>query len=81
MSRMTDPHATRARAASRRGKTLLKGHTLVAEGMSFNADGSMKGYGWDRVGHAKCRCGVLSPELPSVTARKQWHREHKDSLR
>lgn len=29
------------------------------------------------IGHAVCRCGVLSPHLTAAKDRKAWHREHK----
>lgn len=28
-------------------------------------------------GHALCRCGALSPHLPSGYGRRRWHRQHK----
>lgn len=74
-------------------RSFLKGHGLIREGRpSFLSDLCSSGYchyylqrdyevgpAWD--GHARCSCGAVSPHLPTVAARKRWHREHKDALR
>lgn len=56
---------------------LVPGHTLRYEGNAYNPNGQMKYRFNDPVGHAKCSCGALSPELPSRAARKRWHKQHK----
>lgn len=57
----------------------VSGHELVDEGAPFSLDGWAY---WPRrgTGHGKCRCGLLSPELPSEAARKRWHRQHKEEV-
>lgn len=56
----------------------VSGHTLRDEGAVYTAEGhrrylqNLTGYG-----HGMCSCGALSPVLPSRSARKRWHREHK----
>lgn len=69
-----------------KGKTLLKGHTLISEGKARVDRSCMEceALGWiaRRKGHAKCSCGALSPHLPSKTKRQAWHREvHKEAIR
>lgn len=63
-----------------RANTRLSGHTLIAEGRPFTAEGQLYGAQW-RNGHAKCSCGALSEALPSQGKRQKWHREHKESIR
>lgn len=57
--------------STRKGKTLLKGHTLIGEGMVVDL--------YTRLGEGigGCSCGDRSPSLPSCAARKRWHAEHK----
>jgi hypothetical protein len=58
--------------------TRLAGHELRHEGRIYG------GYGVGYVngpGKTMCTCGARSPELPSTTARKRWHTEHKQALR
>ena len=59
-----------------KGKTLLKGHTLWAEG-----DAVGRHYSWSGLGCGSCSCGARSPELPSRAARRRWHAQHKDEIR
>jgi hypothetical protein len=68
------------------GKTLLKGHALRHEGHAwYDADGQYVGDYGRRVYsgnlRAKCSCGAVSEPNISTKAARQWHREHKDSLR
>lgn len=62
---------------SRKGKTRVKGHTLLFEGRAFNDEGYM-GYvragGW---GRAECSCGWLSDVRPNQAQRKLAHLTHK----
>jgi len=65
------------------GQTRSRGHALISEGAAHDAEGQrvgsfMKTGGF---GCAKCECGELSPELPSSNQRKDWHRDHKESIR
>lgn len=62
---------------SNRGKTLVKGHTLLFEG-SPCGDAFWKRSG---TGRGKCSCGIMSPLLPSNAARQRWHRQHKQEMR
>jgi hypothetical protein len=57
---------------SLKGKTLLKGHSLIREG---------KTYSGLKEGSARCECGQLSPTLPSTNARQLWHAAHKEEIR
>jgi hypothetical protein len=62
----------------------LSGHELEHEGAPFRGDGRKIRAGWGgtgSIGHGKCSCGALSPELTSGTQRKAWHRAHKDEIR
>ena len=59
---------------SRKGKTLVKGHTLLFEGRVS----TYHGYGTGP-GRGRCSCGAESETLPTTAARKRWHREHKDA--
>jgi hypothetical protein len=54
-----------------KGKTLLKGHALLFEGSALT---SPKGCGG-------CSCGAFSPKLPSNSARKEWHKRHKNIVK
>lgn len=66
---------------SARGKTLVKGHTLVREGKPFDADGKRIALMGDRrYGHGKCSCGALSVGLHSDARRKRWHAAHKAEI-
>jgi len=62
------------------GKTMVKGHGLIAEGMvAFDREGKAVSY-WRRgtnEAHAQCRCGELSPAGISMSAARKWHRQHK----
>jgi len=61
--------------------TRLVGHGLRNEGAAYDD----RGYPLDAGGYvvrsgpgrAKCECGELSEVLPSTSARKAWHRQHK----
>ena len=60
----------------------VPGHTLVGEGRGHDANGV---WSWDwgianGEGRGRCSCGALSPMLPTRTARKRWHREHKGEV-
>lgn len=65
---------------SQRGKTVLKGHSLLDEGAAYSIDGCRIWYTRGD-GHGKCSCGALSDPLPSNSQRKQWHRDHKELVR
>lgn len=57
------------------------GHALVREGVAHDDDGvPLRGLHIHTggTGRAKCSCGVLSDPLPSGSARKAWHRQHKE---
>jgi hypothetical protein len=58
-----------------KGKTLLKGHTLMDEGQPLGT-GRRSG---DGVGG--CSCGARSPVLFSNAARQRWHKDHKENQR
>ncbi len=58
---------------SMKGKTLVKGHTLIMEGQPC-------GYARNGPGQGACSCGLRSPELSSNAARKRWHKEHKKEV-
>jgi hypothetical protein len=61
---------------SMKGKTLVKGHTLLFEGQPW---GTMRRNG---VGPGKCSCGLYSDEgLISNAARKRWHTAHKEEIK
>ena len=73
---------------SRKGKTLVPGHSLRYEGRAhvspdcpdcFGPEGLA--FGNPRSGHASCRCGAYSPHLNNTAARKRWHAEHKEAAR
>jgi len=57
---------------SLKGKTLLKGHTLLFEGAALG-----KFYDKCGTGEGGCSCGARSKELPSRAARQRWHKKHK----
>lgn len=60
----------------------LKGHGLVAEGAPHDIEGQRLAWAprtWP--GRARCACGELSPSLPSVSQRREWHRKvHKPQV-
>jgi hypothetical protein len=56
----------------------LAGHGLRWEGRWYDI---ASGRTFNGPGYARCSCGTRSPDLPSTTARKRWHREHKDAVR
>ena len=59
----------------------VPGHALVGEGVAHDDDGvRLAGLHIHTggAGRGKCSCGELSGILPSGTARKAWHREHKE---
>jgi hypothetical protein len=62
---------------------LLRGHALVFEGAAHNdAGGRMGTYmTTSGFGRAKCECGEMSPNLSSANRRKDWHRDHKETIR
>jgi hypothetical protein len=62
---------------SLKGKTLLKGHTLILEGAAMGMGISPS----TGSGVGGCSCGARSPELPSRAARKRWHKDHKAEVR
>lgn len=62
----------------------LAGHELYSEGAPYDSDGKFVNTNWGGtagVGRGKCSCGEMSPELPSGTKRKAWHRAHKEEMR
>jgi hypothetical protein len=60
---------------------------VVGHGMPFEG----RGLSWSAAGNCfvvdagstqtRCECGEWSPPLPSVYARRKWHRAHKAGLR
>jgi len=65
-----------------RQDTRLSGHTLYAEGKPCVPDAK---YAYNLVdgpvGRGLCSCGEQSPELGSNSARRRWHRDHKEAVR
>lgn len=64
--------------------TRLAGHELRDEGAPYDGRGRkiwQNRWTTSGRGRAKCSCGALSPELPSGTQRKAWHRAHKAEVR
>lgn len=57
---------------------LVKGHTLVDEGVGHDAFGRRQSL--DVCDRGKCSCGELSGPLPSMRARRRWHRQHKAEI-
>jgi hypothetical protein len=60
----------------------VSGHGLRGEGIGYERVTWSGHERWlvasdQRAAVAICRCGEVSPPLPSTRARKQWHREHK----
>ena len=72
---------------SRKGKTLLAGHTLMFEGERLRDPicPRCRGLDWlDRrngPGHGGCSCGAYSNHVQTKAARKRWHAEHKERIR
>ena len=65
-------------ASTMKGKTLVKGHTLVMEGrLSWCRYDSLSHH----FGRGTCSCGAQSDELPTTTARQRWHRNHKEEMK
>lgn len=64
---------------SQKGKTLVKGHTLLFEGQPLGRRNL--GHGCGGTGIGGCSCGAQSPELTSGAERKRWHREHKENVK
>lgn len=56
----------------------LAGHGLPHEGRVWN--GLTRQFG-NYAGTTSCSCGLISPFLASTSARRKWHREHKDKIR
>lgn len=56
------------------------GHTLAFEGAAHDEHGTRLHIHTGDTGRGKCSCGTLSEVLPSGTARKAWHRAHKDDV-
>ena len=64
------------------GSNQVHGHTLRSEGAPHREDRSRIGWnGTAGKGRGLCSCGALSDVLPSASQRKQWHREHKQTIR
>jgi hypothetical protein len=57
----------------------LAGHGLIQEGWPFIGTHLQARYR-SGPGMAKCECGSMSDVLPSASARKRWHRQHKEDL-
>jgi len=67
-------------------RTGIKGHALRADGAAYYRDGDGRlrraGTGKGGRGMAVCQCGEVSPELPSGTRRKAWHKDvHQAEVR
>lgn len=70
-------------ACMRKGKRIrIVGHTLVLTGAPHKAGADTA---WvlaeGKVGRAMCTCGMVSPILAHMTARKQWHAQHRRIVR
>lgn len=68
--------------------TRLAGHELAHEGAPHDDRGArlyrnqiVSTPRGGKPGRAKCSCGDVSHVLPSTTARRAWHREHKATVR
>lgn len=57
----------------------IVGHGLQREGAAHDAFGFFLGREV-REGFGLCACGALSSLLPSIAARKRWHKEHKEAI-
>jgi hypothetical protein len=64
--------------------TAIRGHGLINEGVGYSPsvppETLLRRYWYsahDVNGVAVCRCGAVSPPLPSNAARKRWHKAHK----
>lgn len=67
---------------TRKGQTLMKGHTLRHEGAPYQfLHGTLVLQKSELIGRALCSCGVASEMLTSTRARKRWHVEHKAEVR
>lgn len=56
------------------------GHTLAFEGAAHDEHGNRLHLHTGNAGRGKCSCGELSDVLASGTARRAWHRKHKDDV-
>lgn len=74
---------TSGRVPSRKGKTLVPGHTLRNEGAphAVNERGQTVRLTEGRYGRGLCSCGELSDLLDSNAQRKRWHARHKSEVR
>lgn len=61
---------------SMKGKTLVKGHTLVREGWPHWSNDDPLNFR-SKKGRGKCSCGAMSEWLGSTAQRKRWHKQHK----
>jgi hypothetical protein len=67
--------------------TRLPGHGLLSEGKPHEQGGTSGRYEriftapFEKSGHGACSCGEASPVLESDSARRKWHRAHKDEIR
>jgi hypothetical protein len=59
---------------SLKGKTLVKGHTLVFEGAALGQSNRTG------PGIGGCSCGERSETLPTTAERKRWHAAHKKAV-
>ena len=57
--------------------SVVKGHSLLFEGAAHDEHGARLYHHTGNAGRGMCSCGELSQVLPSGTARKAWHRQHK----
>ena len=69
-----------------RANTKLSGHVLVGQGIAHEPGDEIEhhvcgGLWGNRVGYALCECGATSPVLDSDSARRRWHKTHKDEIR
>ncbi len=59
----------------------VKGHALLHEGAPYDNSGKrIYRYGSGGEGRAKCECGAMSESTPSLKRRKEWHRDHKETV-
>ena len=71
---------------STRANTRLAGHGLEGEGIAHEPGQEVEhrvcgGVWGSRTGYGLCECGATSPVLESDSARRKWHKAHKDEIR
>ena len=70
-----------------KANTRLPGHELWSEGAPYRRgdQAHVRCGGWmlgtSGEGYAVCSCGATSEVLTSANKRKQWHRDHKQTIK